>query len=579
MAEIDQPDRLNRAGRRMKRRRTPAYEQALLDTEAELNICVPLASDGLRLARRIGGFSALVYDKVTDPFLRFTVAQKNYHDAITTAEEIEEPSDVMKLGKKRDMFGIDIRGISLADIEKLPLPLDDTSIRTISKFIRHGFLSRLSIKQNAAQQSALLLPTQFLARSNFTERTFNRRNPESLRPLAERMTEYMDFFIPFLTDPDVGSGERFRAIASFPWIGTSFVAAFGYYVPARLGISPSSTMKAFESMVIDNPTGLRKNYMEVLGEEVANAFRKDALPTEIHRYLQYDPTRDREASGRLIEAYVEKSEDSPQHYEEAIEIFNRNRTNIQKDINASKGAKTFEVALGNSRVDVVVASQYTQTLICILKFRNSNTHLTLDIKDDGTIYGLPQSLNSESPLLAEHLTNDLFTAMAAESKKRYPDRAPRLRDLPPSPEFLQASQFRLPEALLLKSDDEGEVTKPKKRRGETLRAIIAPLSADQPELPKAQPSRSKKYRVAYSKKKIRELAGKKITDEMVDRLAAALRQFEYGEKRVKALEEDGQYDSKDLGIRVGDFRMVIESRGAGRFRLIEVDDRRDAYKK
>lgn len=64
MAEIDQPDRLNRAGRRMKRRRTPAYEQALLDTEAELNICVPLASDGLRLARRIGGFSALVYDKV-----------------------------------------------------------------------------------------------------------------------------------------------------------------------------------------------------------------------------------------------------------------------------------------------------------------------------------------------------------------------------------------------------------------------------------------------------------------------------------------------------------------------------------
>lgn len=577
MGEIVQPDRLNRADRRMKRRRTPTYEQALLDAEAELGMCIPLASDGLALARRASGFSALVYDKGSDPFLRFTIAQKNYHEAITSAEKIEGPSKTMELGKKRDMFGIDIRGISLADIEKLPLPLDDSSIRTISKFIRHGFFSRLSIKQNAAQQSALLLPTHFLARSNFPDRSFNRRAPEALRPLAERMTEYMDFFTPFLTDPDVGSGERFRALASFPWIGTAFIEAFGYYVPARLGISPSSAMKAFESMVIDNPTGVRKEYMEVLGKEAANAFRKDALPAEIHRYLQYDPTRDREATGRLAEAYAEKIEDYPQDYEEAIEIFNRNRTNIQKDINASKGAKAFEVALGNSQVDVVVASQYTQTLIFILKFRNSDTHLTLDIKDDGTIYGLPHSLNFESPLLAEHLTNDLFTAMTAESKKRYPDRAPRLRDLPPSLEFLQAFQFRLPEALLLKSDDDGEVSRPKKRRGETLKAIIAPLTADQPELPKAQPSRYKKYRVAYSKKKIRELAGKKVTDEMVDRLAAALRQFEYGEKRVKALEEDGQYDSKDLRIRVGDFRMVIESRGAGRFRLIEVDDRRDAY--
>lgn len=577
---------MNRESSQNQRRRrsnrneiAPAHRRALHKTATDLNTVIDPLERTIDEINSIGQ-SRFHYSGRPDGYLRFLVAAKAHHEAIRVGEEIEGPSDIMKEGKKGDVYATVIRGVSLPDIEQFPLPLDLSSIRKISQYIRHGFLSRLSETQLGMQRGVLMLPTQTFARGDFENESDNRRMPKTLDALTQRMIQFMDFFTPFLMDPNVNSHERDQVMNTFPWVGRFLVGALGDYVPARFGITPSSAMKSFEVMVNDYPSFLRKKYFETLRIDSAGAFRADILPEELHAYTQYDPAMDRKAAERLeMLVYRTQRDFPPVDLDEVIADFKRSEKNVHRDIVADRRQKSVEVALGNLNLDVIITTQYRRSVTFILKFRDEPVHITVEIGEDAQIYGLPQEMVSRFPIIGEHLTRDLLHAVTVESKKRYPDPATRVRDVPAVTNPPEQVISTLPESMLLPVGVEDDAPPIKrKRKRETLQSYVTPLRSTQPELPEAQPKRVRIYRIAYSKTKIRELAGKKISDEMVDRLAAALRQVEYGEKRVKALENDGHFTSKDLEVRVGDFRMVVENIGRGRLNLTEVFDRRDAFR-
>ncbi|MBI2599588.1 hypothetical protein HYW43_01555, partial [Candidatus Daviesbacteria bacterium] len=252
-------------------------------------------------------YSSFLYGPNTDPYLEYADVTRRfssaYHQAIGSETSSTERG-LVKSVHASETWTTSIRDISLVDLERMPLPLDEARIGRVGKFLRYHWLSFLISNQHIAQEIALLLPTQSLARSRFLDKSHDRPLPPHLDDLAKRMTGFMDFYLPLLTEPWATQDNLFNLGVNFAWIGQHLWKAFGHYIPARMGLSPSSSTKLIEARLEDLTfLGADKPVKRVVYNELKDAFRPDSLPAHLHPFLQYDVITDREAGLQLAEYY------------------------------------------------------------------------------------------------------------------------------------------------------------------------------------------------------------------------------------------------------------------------------------
>lgn len=385
-----------------------------------------------------------------DPIVPFLGVAKTRHDLIETSKNLgakrlgfpeaegRRLREYFSILESKDLFSAKIGGTSLADVEKMELPLADDDIRRINRMIRRanfgGFnLSRLSSIQKWVQDTMVILPIQTLARSK------DFHLPNQLKPLNDRLTSYFDYYVPFLVNPrSIDNTELQLFLLTSLWSGWHFQDGLSGFVPARLGLTPSSVIKLYKEAVRSYVFGGRF-FKSSLEPAARISYKPGALPEELGIYLHQNDAVDKKAVIALTDHYENGKPALPENGNQDLDTLllraRRYQQVLRADILKSK-EKYLRVSLNHPLLDHVLLTnqyQYKQTLIVIAKFLDQQTHLTLEINGDGNLYGLPVGLKDKIPNIGELLAQDIITPVLAEAKSRHPEVEPIVISSKPAP--------------------------------------------------------------------------------------------------------------------------------------------------
>lgn len=533
-------------------RRLETYRQALAGYKQVI-------SDGGETS-----WAQMVYQKgpVLVPYLEET---RNLSVAVRDAERfgIREPQIADLL--RRDIYTHEVRGLSLAGIERLPLPLSLASIGQINRFLRCYPLSRLILGKPAliAQETATILPSLDIANPSRKHLI-----PSTLQPLHDRMTAYFDYFTDFIAAPHLDLEREEKFISAVIFAGPRFPLGVGCFLPARLGITPSSALKLLEEKTVSGlyswHWGIIRKRMET---EIRHASPVNGFPEMFQQYQHYNPQADQIAT----ELFLRVISEQPGEVIEIDDLFKRLGRYwkvLRSDIFRSD-AKYLEFPLDHPDLDrIAVASQYPHSLTFFVFFRDNQTPLTLEVnKTNQRIYGIPGALLKEFPHIGDFLAKVIFDPVLEGACQRHPNIEPspaiRMVTIPvkDQPPFISGRNDR-------QADLEPDVpVKPPKRR---LTLTVQGLFHE-PELPRPVEVKNPPFRVEHSRDLVVELTKEKLPDERVDRIMDAVRRFEWGEKQAKALTDmPGFYR-----LRVGDWRIILERLESGNVFSISLIGNRD----
>lgn len=588
--EIQQPphicpdcgDSFNRKHRRSMRwgPSTPTAARRLIEANDELKTVVgPCNSATYKAIRR--SYASIVYAGNEDPLLNYSVISRKLSVALNQARKLPVDSELIEGVSAVEMYSRPVRGTSLFDIERMTLPLSEENIRKISRTMRyHPWIARVGNFERVAISAALILPSQVLARSQFLDKAKDRPCPPSLKNLHERMMAYLDYYAYFLTNPNVSTEQMINYTFSASWIGGHMFQTLGLYIPARLGLTPSSSIKMFEAKTEQLPFGIKKKVFNYLVREVRDAFRPDALPDHLNKYQHYDRETDQQAAGQLLHYYSNTvMTPAESDLEQLFSRLGLYRKRLLSDIKASKKELRIPLPEHPAIGEVLVTSQYPQTLMFILFMRKDNSHVTLEVNGSDRMYGVPVNLTREYPHIADVIAVDIISKILKEAKQRHPDVEPRLslkvvsapKVVPtatakPSPKVLP------PDVLEADLDEIKEELKGERKKRKMLgMASLVPQFAPQPELPKPI-ERLTRFKVHHTRTEIAEQLGK-VPKQDVDRIIEAVAKFEYGDKKVSPLREDNNL----FRLRVGDYRVVLRILEDGTFSVDRVGNRREIY--
>lgn len=482
-----------------------------------------------------------------------------------------------------DLFSQELRGVTLEQIGKMPLPLDLGDIKRINSLFRGPFrFKKLTNSQLLVKESAIFLANQVHARPDLGMKV-----PQKILPLYQRLTDYFDYYTSLVTDFSLSDDEEVRLLVNLLW-ANMLPAAVGCYLPGRLGITPSSAIKLYRQRIerIGIPSHFRFSWKLPVGKmENASyfAFPKNGLPADLAVYGHYDEEMDGKVAVAVADYYKDQELDweewakAYQTREELLEKLRPYRKLLRGDISRSEG-RHMELAMPESHLvsRLTATWQYKQTLMFILHFSHGPMHLTLELDEDNNLYGLPPRLVKDNPRLADLLLVDVVTPFLAELQRWHPEVERRTESVK-IPTLLRGEEQLVPVGEAT-GQLVGERVRKVAKSARPPRVILTPIMqilAKAPELPQRHEQSRRRFNVIYSRRRIVEAMGSRVSDEKIDRIMEAIRRFEFGAVQIHHLSWSG---GNRESVRVGDLRVILKPAGGNVYTVEKVGHRRDVYK-
>lgn len=524
------------------------------------------------------------------PFIRdFLVVRKQLHDfrfehdrylTLPNAQDIINPAEA----KSKDLFEIKAHGVSLHDIEHMGYPLSPTERDQITAIYTSWGLWKTLFpnfnKQDQEREQTIGHAALQLATSHYLPGQVAKRHDSSLIPLEERLLDYFDYYTSLLLNaPPLSSHEEELLIWERKTVKWAPRIHAGY-TPARLGITPSSTVKLFDQRSAISDV-LVKFAFQKLSERVAqfigDAYVPGALPTNLSQYQHYDKYKDAEASSILSQHYKKKSRkpaETIQAGDDTLKQFGKAQKLLYADIAKIQEKQIgFSLPEGQPISDVVVTAQNRDVVMLIARFRDPGVHITLEIErvktigETGRVYGMPSQLLNNGEVVSQQVLTEVLTPILEELTMRHPELRPKstgpiyVRDLPTKPSEKVSIPIH-PERRSEKRKHKSQ--QPVQNPDTTIRETIQP------------PQRQRV--LAVRAEDIEALLAKRIKrpkPEVVEQVMQSLSTFQYhwgDAKQIKWSSGEG------VTVRVGDYRAIVKLDG-NNITLVDVGDRKSIYRK
>lgn len=481
-------------------------------------------------------------------------------------------------------------GISLSDIESMPLEIGDQGptlseddICRIDKIFRLGWFNReVSIDQQVIRQSILIFVTQDEARPDLKITI-----PNSLRPLHTRLKSYFDYYTNLLRDMNLDDRENlklYNRIGTDRYLRYTFLGQFlGCYLPARLGLTPSSAIKLVTNHIEDGFPDKKvwtKHVLNLFIMGAKQAYRvKGGLPPELEKYQLFDETMDHRASSLILENFGEKGleeelfiADYKRAQESSEKIVDTYFTRMQVDSrDARRGYLDIDMGEHPFISKVRLASQYRRTLMLILLFRDGKTHLTLEIDKNQEVFGFPAELMKNNSTVATKLTADVLGVVLDTARKLHPFLEPlSIQDANKTTASVH------PDTQVQKQPDMPKLNK----RRQQIKGL--PEDHSQEELPdNVVPIELPKYVVFCEREELIAMIDKNMPEEDADKAMKQIKGFEFGRGNYKTLRQDrvegeGLVEIKFKG-KGGGYRILLKHIDGNFYSLHEAGKRREIF--
>jgi hypothetical protein len=315
------------------------------------------------------------------------------------------------------IFDREVSGVSMLDIEQMEHPLSLDEIRALTKVFGVGRFTK--------QEDLLVIEslTVFACQNSLDSEGAN--VPVQLRPLYKNITDFFNYYRDFFLNENANWGEvasLYSALNFRPMLRT----AIGFYIAAREGISPASTIKLMKQRSESDIPITGSFFFRKQEKPLASAHRKDIVPSDLEQYLQYSPNADK-AADQYIEGYYRRLTDpeKAQAHRENDEVIVRTRPYFRKveaQIRRDPSHRmTFEVPANPTVKDVTITSQDRRTLIFIVRFKDGDAHLTLELTNKGKVFGFPSSLTINNEMLAAAFSRDIFSSCLNMVRELHPE--------------------------------------------------------------------------------------------------------------------------------------------------------------
>src|SRR3989344_3177837 len=210
--------------------------------------------------------------------------------------------DFLNSFRGNDFYAKPYDGVSLWDIENMQNPLSIEDIRKISRM----FFNPLKFfKKIPRDQKSVLESIVNLATGHHIPDESGKRVPESLKMLRGNLESFFDFYTYSFIDTTLSGDEQVNLVYLLGQ-GAKLPEAVAIYLPARLGISPSSASKLLQ---------WRYEQAELAAKLPWKVFCNRSLPVfpyakrvpsqlgDLSHFLDYAPNTDQQASDALKRAY------------------------------------------------------------------------------------------------------------------------------------------------------------------------------------------------------------------------------------------------------------------------------------
>lgn len=589
---LPEPVSFNRA---MRRRKSPG-EISMINTETtQLSIDLKKTHDDwIRNSQygeenwQQGGFAKVVYRGA--PFIYpYLETRWKIPQLINAIQKIQQnnpgiqPTYAETLAdlKNQDIFSHKVNGASLSDIAKMPLPLERSDIKKINRML-YTFFSPGRGKSLIVRYALLFLATQKIAHPE-KQMTMS----PSLEHLYSRMTHYLDYYVNFFTTSSPTREEQEWFLITLGWVGRWLIYSLGCYLPARLGLTPSSVIKLYQQQTTDVSSFLHSSIRKEMEKQIRFSFSKDTLPGDLVDYQYYNSQNDKTATQLLLKFYgsqdLKDSEmaSASTDSEQLLKRLGTYRKTTYAEIRNSSNNRLILNLPENSAIDKVVITnqrQNKQVLIFILKFKDGQTHLTLEIDSRNKLYGLPEELIRENPHIGDFLLKDILTPFLEEMRQKHPN-----IETKPTSQFKLLSGFVIsPQSTLIPSKEKGteeidvEPVKIPKRKltiPTPIRQIFIQTQEPEPRSPIEEKTRQ--FKVFHTRKRVTQMLGGKPRPQDIEQIMETIRRFEFGQKLLKQISWS---EGKRVVLKVRKWRIILNPLGRNSYSLEDIGWRKDIYR-
>lgn len=201
-----------------------------------------------------------------------------------------------------------MEGTSLSDIEQMPLTVNGLLPEDIARINRMFYTGVIFYRMNPAHHEIRELML-YQATQKFARPEDNIATPKELQALDDRLTAFFDYHTGLMTNHSLTDEQELNfylmlALAR-PWL----VQSIGCYLPARLGITPSSAMKLYRQKGLTLPGAVKYSWGKILRSldlESQHAFKPGRLPNDLDKFQHFDPEMDQQVEKTLGSYYASK---------------------------------------------------------------------------------------------------------------------------------------------------------------------------------------------------------------------------------------------------------------------------------
>ncbi len=440
-----------------------------------------------------------------------------------------------------DCFQAKRINIALSEFESFRNPLAKKQIQSVDKVFKPDFLF---FHDKDKARLATLVTAMATRASLDTWHEGKYHMPVGLRTLRNALFGYFDSYMAsfYLEGSDAIHASK------------SLLSALACYIPARLGITPSSAMKLYLAREKEWSTGLAGQ----MQKETAEAYVVKSLPDEVQGVYQPSPKAD-EAAGLVIRRYYagKGNEDREVALTESSNNLSQLLTcheSLTEDLmKSSHRLVRIDLAEGLPFSRLVMTSQNELTLMFVLQGENAS--LLLEIDKKGRIFGISPKLAVQQPHLKALLAADILPGVMDYVKERYPEIfRPGVKIVKPKIDEPQITEVKL--AVVRCSN--------KRRNSEPVQISQVEVSA--PEAPVE--AESKFTIVNLDEEEIRKRV-KRISNTSCKHLMNALRGFEKGIGDSEIITSAGS-DNWVVRAKKAQYRVKLIRMGGNMFMIDEI---------
>lgn len=456
-----------------------------------------------------------------------------------------------------DTYTYPVRGISLEDINNLPHPLSLENMGRINRFLRltrFPYLPLMPLGEEAqrAMVIAMILPALDVARPK--EAVI----PDGLKTLHDNMQAYLDYYLGFMNLTQLTDYQKFQFSHALAYVGINLSQALGLYLPARLGITPSSATKLFlEKTVFGGSKLVRYALRKQMEPNIQHAFRKGNLPAEVQQYQHYNPQADQAATEILGQYYQSEVQsqlaiDPPSDTVESLATRLRRYQKVLRSEVLNSPEQSLVLRADRGPINkIILANQYRSSMMLVVLLGDNGHYLTMDINPD-RLYGIPAELFKQIPHVDDFLGRDVLSSVVEFARQQHPNIEPRpVIRLPGQHAYTSPSKREDLSPGIQQTAPKEKKTPVTKRRLSLIASLL-----QEPRLPEpVQPEEQKPlYRVPHTRMEVAKLMKRDIDSEDVQQVMETLHKFEWGQR----VDQRSIADMPDyLAIRKGRWRIVL----------------------